>query len=588
MKINGLEIADQAEVADNLNSFFVNHPLDLKTKLVRPSRSHPLIKQFSSPRVLQSMFLFPTSTTEVKKCIMNLKPKKSSGEDGITSAYLKKIAGYISPYLAHVVNLSFGSGIFPSALKDALVVPLFKKGDPKSADSYRPISLLKVPGKVVEKLMATRLLAFLKKNSWLSPRQYGFQSGKSTDEALNDFSNFVYSGINSGKKVAALLLDVSRAFDSVEFEELLTVLSRAGVRGTALDWFGSYLHGRGQKVRLPGESNPAHPSAAPDCLVSNRLPITCSVPQGSNLGPILFIIYMNELCNHAFKGRVVAFADDTAILYLADTWEEVEMCATLDLQKLYAWFSFKGLTINISKTGFLPFHLAKDREVEKIRIICHGADCVPNTCSVSCPEITKLASAKYLGIWFDSNLKWHSHLKYINSSGRAFLRQMFFLRNVCPQNVLILLYRSLFESRISYGISIWGGTYATHLQPLIVTQKFILRTIARKPRLHPSWPLFSEFSLFPVRHLFIFKTLKLYFKSSGNLPIRYPIATSLRRRERFEVPFANVEAFKKSASYLVPKLLNALPFFDPEMSRSAFHSKLKVWLSGMETVNTLL
>lgn len=157
IQVNNRDVTEPREVANILNNCFINLPLQLKAQIQPTALHHPLANQFSSPCVANSLFLTPVDSEEVEKCILKLSNKKSTGDDGISSECLKKVSGKISPYLAHIANLTFSTGKFPDALKEAIVVPLYKKGDRHSATSYRPISLLKVPGKILEKLMVTRL-----------------------------------------------------------------------------------------------------------------------------------------------------------------------------------------------------------------------------------------------------------------------------------------------------------------------------------------------------------------------------------------------------------------------------------------------
>jgi hypothetical protein len=192
-----------------------------------------------------------------------------------------------------------------------------------------------------------------------------------------------------------------------------------------------------------------------------------------------------------------------------------------------------------------------------------------------------------LGLWFDSNLKWLTHIDVCNRSGRNFLRTMFYLRDVCPKNVLIMLYHSLFVSRVTYGIAVWGGTYVSHVNSLVVTQKLILRCIARKPRDHPSLPLFQSHNLLSIRQLYVYKTLRLFFSRCGELPVRDPVDTSMRHRDRFIVPFARSQLFTKSPNYLIPKLLNLLPFSVNDISMTAFCKKLLIWVKSLENIEVI-
>lgn len=165
-------------------------------------------------------------------------------------------------------------------------------------------------------------------------------SNSNSNTNQSQSSNNINESIGSGHKAAALFLDISRAFDSVDFKTLLSILEKAGVRGVVLDWYRSYLYGRSQRVKIVDKEG---------VTVSDSASLTCSVPQGSTLGPILFIIYMNEMCNISFHGKVVSYADDTALCYSQPSWKYIENNINEDLQKLNLWFSLRGLSISVDK-----------------------------------------------------------------------------------------------------------------------------------------------------------------------------------------------------------------------------------------------
>lgn len=173
---------------------------------------------------------------------------------------------------------------------------------------------------------------------------------------------------------------------------------------------------------------------------------------------------------------------------------------------------------------------------------------------------------------------WSTHLNHANRHGRCFLRKLFHLRKLCPNDTLITLYHSLFIGKVMYGMAVWGGTYMTHLNPLYVTQKYVIRTIARKPRIHPSLPLFRQYDALPLRYLYIWKLLRVFYPYLDELVTPQEIGVALRRREAFIVPFANSQNFTKTPSYLLPKLFNELTFVDHEMKYSEFSNKLLRWL----------
>lgn len=583
--IDGNCISNPEHVADQLNKHYHNAPLLLKQRMQPPPADHPLHAAFLSARVPNSFFIDPVTEPEVFNCIMGLKNTKSTGSDEIKVHCLKLVASAVSGPLAHIINLSFSSGLFPDRLKVAHVVPILKKKLPAELpNSYRPISLLNSTAKIFEKLMISRLTNFLNQNSWLSEFQYGFQKGKSTEMALHRFSKIIFDGLNESKKSAAVLLDCSKAFDCVDHSMLLDVLERAGVRGVCLKWFESYLSNRTQHVRLNtaglAGSASSDGNAAVSAVVSSPQTLHCSVPQGSNLGPLLFIIFINSLCNYKFHGSPVAFADDFCLVYAQDSWDEVSRCMNEDLVKVCFWFNSHGLSLNVSKTSIVNFKLKRD-STENIDVRCHDVTCDLGAPSCSCEPLQESKSAEYLGIIFDSNMKWTSHIARVNRIGRSFLRIFFHLRNVCPVSTLKILYHSLFESKLSYGISVWGGAYNSHIQPLFVTQKYIMRTMAREPRLNPSFPIFRKFSILPLRHLFIYKALPLFFQRCGqrNQPIRLT-----RQQPQYMVPRAHKEIFQKCFSFLAPRLANSVPIEIVEFAnRPCFKAKIKLWLlSGFD------
>lgn len=323
LEVDGRTITDSNEIADTLNKYFVEAATQISDTLPPIPPAHPLLSTFHSPRSNNSMFLKPTDPKEIQKQIMKLKNGKSPGLDGLKAEHLKSVATVISPVLAHLVNLSFQSGIFPTSLKAATVVPLFKKGDPKKPQSYRPISLLKSISKVWEKLMCTRLTRFLDKNKWFSRNQFGFRPNMGTEDALLEFSSYVFSTVNSGRKCGAIMIDIARAFECCIHRIFLEILERAGVRGPALAWFASYLSIRTQRV-----------------LGSTSRTLSCGTVQGGCLSPLLFIIYINELCGLKFHGKLIAYADDTVLVYNCATREEMTRQMTEDLYKLRLWFNF--------------------------------------------------------------------------------------------------------------------------------------------------------------------------------------------------------------------------------------------------------
>lgn len=571
---NGSKLTNMKDIANRFNHHFVNITSGLSDTL--NCNNIDLSDLVVHRNEQSSIFLTPVSNNELLKTIFSLDNKTSAGIDGISNFFVKNVAQHISPVLCYIYNLSLETGIFPKALKSAVVIPLFKKGNRDDPSNYRPISLLPVFSKIFEKLVKSRAMSFLKKTGFLSKTQFGFLEGTGTEDAINRLLSAVYEGINVNHDVAALFIDIAKAFDLVDHKILLRKLLAAGFRGKAHDWFSSFLSNRTQVIRVNG------------CL-SESCELIKGVPQGSVLGPILFLIYINSLLELKFHGGITAFADDTAFIYKTTSHSETIVQINDDLKLLRKWFDANNLTLS-DKSKLMKFRLAGNYlHSLSGSVIYHNGNCNGRNCS-TCVSLEFVEEFKYLGIIIDRKLSWKKHIQKLKSELCFSLRQLYQLKKICNINLLRVIYFALVQSKLEYGISFWGGTYASALKPIFIAQKHIIRVINNKNRREHSMPLFRLMNILPLRYLYIYKTLKIFFLKSGNNNFIREPPGGLRLRYHCTVPKIRKEIFRKSFIVSAPSIFNKLPYNLRCIisNRQRFVKTLFSWLLSQIEVEYLL
>ena len=489
----------QSNPLDRCNSFFSSVGKNLASSiLTRLNESQESlaakIKNTFTP--LQSLFLSPTDEQEVSDLIQNLDLRSSPGIDNISNKVLKAISKSIIKPLTCLFNHSIESGTFPKVWKTAVVIPIHKEAAKDDPSNYRPISLLSNLSKLLERIIHKRLVSYLESNGLITNSQFGFRRGKSTEDAVTLLTNIVSTHLDSGHCCIGVFLDLAKAFDTVSVPILLKKLESYGIRGTALDWFTSYLTERKQCVRI-------------DNHVSKMSSINFGVPQGSILGPTLFILYINDITTIPLQNAdVICYADDTAVIFKDSTWDLVQRKAENGMRMISEWLTLNILTLNTAKTKFLCFHktLASGptHRLNQLQIhTCHGHP----TATCNCDSISKVCSLKYLGVTIDEKLNFKEHIAVMSGRVRKMIHVMRNLRDASDGKTLKMVYLALCQSILNYCILAWGGAAQSSLISLERAQRGVLKVALFKPVLYPTAALFEEAQVLSVRRLFILRAV---------------------------------------------------------------------------------
>lgn len=488
--VNGQLITDQHHISNAFCDYFTNIGKLLAEKIPSPDKS---FDGYLSGNTRNSLFFTPTDEDEIIKLISGLKSKKSYGYDTITSCLLKAISVEITPPLTVIINQSLTQGIVPDNMKIAKVVPVYKAKEKNLLSNYRPISILPSLSKLLEKVVHKRLYNFIKEKLYKS--QYGFRSSHSTINAITEFIADVLEGFDQKEMTLGVFLDLSKAFDTIDHTILLYKLEHYGIRGIALQWFKSYLSQRQQYVQYKN-------------YTSDTQLIECGVPQGSVLGPLLFIIYINDICNCLLKCKSILFADDSSVRLKGKNKAKLYKAMKEELTKLIEWFQANRLSLNLTKTYCVLFQPKKKKDEATAD---ETNDDTP-VLSIGNQIITQQKSVKFLGLLIDEHLDWSEQFTHLHGKlGRANY-MLNTVKNILPAATMKLLYNSLFYSHLLYGIVVWGPSMRmAHIDKLEKCQKKAIRTISRANYNAPTNNLFIESNLLKLKDVIDLEMLKCMY-----------------------------------------------------------------------------
>ena len=473
--VNQETTTDKNKIAKGFNQYFINIGPTLANKIPQDNKCPTT---YMDNRVLESMVIAPVVEEEVRSIIKSLNDS-SAGWDAISSRVVKATYSCFLTPLTHVVNISLLNGVFPSELKIARVIPLFKSGEPRNFSNYRPVSVLPLFSKILERLMYTRLLSFITKNNILYVFQFGFRKFHSPNLALIILVDRISKALENGDFVRGLFLDFSKAFDTVNHSILYKKLEFYGVRGLALKWFQSYLSEREQYVEYNN-------------VYSDKDRIICGVPQGSILGPLLFLLYINDLCNVSKKLFSLLFADDSNMFLSGKDPDDLIRTMNEEMVKVIDWLQINRLSLNLNKTHFILFRRKRVR-------ISLSTDLIINNVKIDMIERTK-----FLGVIIDQNLSFQSHINYIKGKVARGIGILYKSKPYFSFEIMRVLYNAFIYPYFTYCIEVWGNTYQSYLEPLIKLQKRAVRTIVGARKYAHTAPLFRELKLLNIKEIYIY------------------------------------------------------------------------------------
>ena len=540
--INNDEYSENKAIANKINEYFSTVGENLAGKF-KTTNSY---KTYIKDRIPNSFYLTPTTVEETLREISKLDTNKAGGDDNLKPSLVKENKDILADKITFLINLSFKTGDVPDKLKLAKVIPIFKKNNRHDPNNYRPISLLSVINKLMEKLMFKRISKFIEKYNILYEYQFGFRKDHSTTLAIMEIHENIINTLVKGSYIAGLYLDLSKAFDTVDHEILVSKLEHYGIRGPPLKWFHSYLKNRTQYTLANGTK-------------SDVRNINYGVPQGSVLGPLLFLLYTNDMPNclpESHKTRL--FADDSNIFITSQSPYTLKNELKTAIGRILRWLEDNKLTVNLNKTQYSIFQTKNMNIPDWL-----------NNIKINNNTIKRVHSARFLGIILDEKLKWDDHVKQLSESLTQIINAFKIIKNYVPEDKKRMLYYAYIYSRIQYGIEMYGTASKKLIKKVQTKQNRAIKVLHNKNFYTPTTQLHKELRYPLVKDIEKINVCKFVHKQRNNKTpkIFNDLFTenkdkhkyNTRQSQNLATPLAATNFSQKTIDFRGPRTWNSIP-----------------------------